>query len=47
MALAKKFDASWKTMLKNQSVRIDLLNTTTTAKNRNTDWAFLMRRTQR
>jgi hypothetical protein len=29
-------------MLKNQSVQIYLLKTTTTAKKRNTDWAFLM-----
>ena len=39
---AEKFDASWATMLKNQSTRIDLLKTTTKAKKRNTDWAFLM-----
>ena len=29
-------------MLKNQTLRIDLLKTTTTAKKRNTDWTFLM-----
>jgi hypothetical protein len=29
-------------MLKNQSMRIDLLKATTTAEKRNTDWVFLM-----
>lgn len=42
VARAEKFDASWASMLKNQTLRIDLLKTTTTAKKRNTDWAFLM-----
>jgi hypothetical protein len=42
VARAEKFDASWKTMLKNQSVRIDLLKATTMTKKRNTNWTFLM-----
>jgi hypothetical protein len=42
VARVEKFDASMKTLLKNQSVRIDLLKATTIAKKRNTDWAFLI-----
>jgi hypothetical protein len=39
-----KYDARWKEMLANQGVRITLLKTTTAAKNRNTDLAFLIGR---
>jgi hypothetical protein len=42
IARAEKFDASWKMMLKNQSMRIGLLKATTTAKKRNMVWEFLM-----
>jgi hypothetical protein len=42
VARTEKFDARWKTMLKNQSVQINLLKATTTGKKRNTDWPFLM-----
>jgi hypothetical protein len=37
-----KYDARWKEMLANQGVRIALLKTTSAAKNRNTDLAFLI-----
>jgi hypothetical protein len=37
-----KYDAHWKEMLANQGVRIALLKTTSTAKKRNTDLAFLI-----
>jgi hypothetical protein len=37
-----KYDARWKQMLANQGTRIALLQTTSTAKKRNTDLAFLI-----
>jgi hypothetical protein len=37
-----KYDARWKEMLANQGARIALLKTTSTAKKRNTDLAFLI-----
>jgi hypothetical protein len=37
-----KYDARWKEMLANQGIRIALLKTTSVAKKRNTDLAFLI-----
>jgi hypothetical protein len=37
-----KYDARWKQMLANQGTRIALLQTTSAAKKRNTDLAFLI-----
>jgi hypothetical protein len=37
-----KYDARWKEMLANQGARIALLKTTSAAKKRNTDLAFLI-----